>query len=575
MKKEKNKLLKRILFILVPILVLTGLYNFIINGKNNTEKEMSYNEFMNKVDNKEIDKVRIDFDESVFTVKDTDKNKYIVENPKYDNFKKDLLQKDVKVIEYNKIKLRNVIQSLLPIVSITLLILLINRSLGSALKKQSQAVAQNTGVTFNDIAGLEPIKKDMEQLVDFIKNPKKYTDKGAKLPKGAILHGDPGTGKTLLAKAMAGEAGVPFFSESGSNFVELFVGQGAKRVRELFKTARENAPCIVFIDEIDAIGKSRGKGIGNNDEREQTLNQLLIEMDGFNNRDGILVVCATNRIDVLDSALIRPGRFDKHICVPIPQTANERLEIINIYTKNKKFDKDVNLKSLAKETIGFSPADIEALINEATLISVQLNKECVDKECIDKAKFKTMLKGHAKEGTDRNIDEMKLVAWHEAGHALVGKLLGMDITTVTITPSTSGAGGVTFVAPKKLGLHSVEELKDNVKMVYGGRVAEYLLLKDAEKVTTGASSDIQNATKTIKEMIVNYGMSNKYGMLNLNELGVDDKTILEEAVKLSDILYKDTLELLRENENTLEKIANLLLEKETISQDELDKIIYK
>ena len=353
----------------------------------------------------------------------------------------------------------------------------------------------------------------------------------------------------------------------------MFAGVGAKRVRELFAKARENAPCILFIDEIDAIG---GKRSGyQNSEARQTLNQLLTELDGFNSLDGVFVICATNRLEDLDSALIRPGRFEKHICVPVPSTKEERLEVIKLYTKNKKIDETVDLENLAKETIGFSPADIKSLINEATLISIQDGKELVDKESFNKAVFKKLLKGHPKEGTDRDKDEMKLVAWHEAGHAVLGKLYNMDISKVTITPSTSGAGGVNIIVPKKMGLYTVEEFENRIKMSYGGRCAEFLLFGDKNKITTGASGDIQNATQNIHQMVTTYGMNEKYGMINLSQLQVDNKVILDEVVKISKRLEEEALNVLRENIDFLQAVAETLLEKETITGEELTKIYEK
>ena len=425
---------------------------------------------------------------------------------------------------------------------------------------------------FSDIAGLKEVKKDMESLVDFLKYKEKYIEAGAKLPKGVILYGPPGTGKTLLAKAVAGEAGIPFLYMSGSDFIEMYVGVGAKRVRELFEKAKKQAPCIIFIDEIDTIGGKRGGE--NNSEDRKTINELLTQMDGFKETENILVIAATNRLEDLDSALVRPGRFTNKFCVPLPQTAKERLEVIQIYTKNKKFAEDVDFNNLAKETIGFSPAKIEALLNEAAIISVQKRKDYIDKEILDEAMFKILLSGHIKDNqNDRDKNELEVVAWHEAGHALIGKLNGKEIPKVTILSSTSGAGGVTFTTPSKTGLLSVKDLKNEVKELYGGRCAEGIFYQDENKVTTGASNDIDRATDIIKEIVMTYGMTDSFGLLNLSKLGVDNKIIIEKEIELSKQLQEETNELLKKNYSKLEKIALLLLENETIYESDLDKIM--
>lgn len=575
-KVNKYKFISAIVIIIALMFIASDIYD---SFNNNVEvKNIAYTEFLTKVENKEIKGVKIDFRQDTFVVIDNNGIEYITDNPKYSDFKKDMLSMGIAVkevhptdIPYMSIAFAGILMgtifALLKNSGATKQMQIINRKIGQ------QAIPEN--ITFKDVAGLKPIKKDIESLVDFMKNPEKYSSKGAEMPKGAIFYGDPGTGKTLLAKALAGEAGVPFFSASGSEFVELFVGQGAKRVRDLFQQAKRSAPCIIFIDEIDAIGKARGGNQGGNDsEREQTLNQLLTEIDGFNASSGILVVGATNRLDTLDSALLRPGRFDKHICIPLPATSEERLEIITMYAKNKCFAEDVDFKSIAKQTIGFSPSDIKSILNESTIISVQLNKEFIDKECIDKAIFKKVLKGHEREDESREKDEIELVAWHEAGHALTARLLGVDIPKVTIIPSTSGAGGVTFINPKKMGLHSKEELETDIIVSYGGRCAEYVLLGDNDKITTGASSDIQSATKNIYSMISHYGMTEEFGMLNLPMLEIDNEIILKKAVNISKELYQKSLNLLIENKETLKLIAEQLIEKETLSGEELDQLIF-
>lgn len=565
---------KQVLVFVIPLFIALALGSHLLSSLGSSKiTEVTYNEFIQKIEDKQIKEIQVDLrNGDKLTAKDNNGKTYVTDNPKYADFKLDMLKYGVEFKEITNSSLSNVstiISMLSPFILIGVFLYIFKEQTKTG--KTNNPIIEKPNVTFNDVAGLKQVKRDMNQLVDFLKNPNKFTEKGATLPKGVILYGDPGTGKTLLARAVAGEAGVPFFSMSGSDFIEMFAGLGAKRVRELFEQARKNSPCIIFIDEIDAVGGKRTGNYGNGEQR-QTINALLAEMDGFNGSEGVLVICATNRIDDLDGALIRPGRFDKHIRVPLPETPEERMEIIDLYKANKQFAEDVDFNILAKETIGFSPADIQALINEATLISIQDDKELIDRQCIDKAIYKKLLQGHAREDSNRDKKEMELVAWHEAGHAVIGKIFDMDISKVTITPSTSGAGGVNIIIPKKMGLYSIEEMEANIKMSYGGRVAEYLLLGDKRKVTTGASSDIQHATQTIHQMISYYGMTEKYGMVNLAQLNVDNKVILDEVVAMANRLEKETEQLLIANKHILEKVVEVLLEKETISGTELDAI---
>lgn len=445
---------------------------------------------------------------------------------------------------------------------------------GSGIKETSQTPPKTnvntTGKTFKDIAGLKEAKKDVISLVDFIKNGEAYRNMGASLPKGVVLYGPPGTGKTLLAKAIAGEAGVPFFFASGSEFVEMYVGVGAKRVRELFDKARKNAPCIVFIDEIDAIAGKRSHQ--DNSEDRKTLNQLLTEMDGFKESGEVLVIAATNRIEDLDEAILRPGRFTDKFCIPLPETMEDRMEVIQIYTANKKFSEDVDFNRLAKETIGCSPADIEAIINESAIVAVQNGKLFIDNDCIEQAYNKKVLQGHIKENTERKKEELELVAWHEAGHTVAGLLLDEEISKVTILSSTSGAGGATFIIPKKMGLQSVEDLRNEVIRLYAGRCAEYLLYNDWAKTTTGASNDIERATNIIYNMVSTLGMTEKNGMVNLNSLKISNDIIADDVSKIAKELQEECLLLLEKNVELIKMIVEALLDKETIYESELIKI---
>ena len=423
-------------------------------------------------------------------------------------------------------------------------------------------------ITFDEVQGIDELKPDLYRLVDCLKNPEKYTQLGARLPKGVIFYGPPGTGKTLTAKALAGEAGVPFFSVAGSDFVEKFVGVGASRVRELYKKARKAAPCIVFIDEVDAIGSNRGEGYSG--EKDQTINALLTELDGFKSMDGVLTICATNRLDMLDPALMRAGRFDLKLAIELPDKKG-RLQILTLHSKNKRLSDEVNLEDLAKKTQGFSGAELENLLNESALIAATLNKEFIDNSDLEDAFFKIIMDGNKKK-RDESDTSAKLVAYHEAGHTLATKLLTNDgVPTVTIMQSTSGAGGVTFTAPEDTGLLSKKKLRNRIKVDYAGRAAEEIFLGNSDDITTGASQDIKQATHIIKSYISNYGMGTK-GMVDVKQLAVN-YDILEEATELANTLYKETLDLLSENREKLDKIALTLLDKETLYEAEIDELI--
>lgn len=577
-KKQLTSRLTKFIIVLIASILLMVAFT---QAFGNTQTKLSYSKFMEKVNANKIEKVMINLSDSTFVAVGKNEKMYTVDNPKYDNFKKDLLENGVEVTEEHATSyvnlMFNVLQLAIMIVIGFAFYNLMKQQVGSPVSDVSAEDKNGTRVktTFKDIAGLKQVKSDMELLIDFLKEPEKFNEAGAKMPKGVILTGPPGTGKTLLAKAIAGEANVPFFSVSGSDFIEMFVGVGAKRVRELFKSAEKVAPCIIFIDEIDAIGGSREAQASGNTEQRQTINALLSAMDGFSGREGILVIAATNRIDDLDPALIRPGRFDKQITVPLPDTPSERLEVINLYKNNKKFSDDVDFNLLSKETIGFSPADIEALLNEAALISVQKKLPYINRKCIDDAIYKKLLRGHAKRDAVRDDEELKLVAWHEAGHATIAKLCDMDVSKVTIVKSTSGAGGVNIIVPKKMGLYSIDELSNQVRMCYGGRCGEMMLYGDKTKITTGASADIKQATSVIHEMITTYGMTDTYGMLNLTDLHIDNRTILEEAMKMSKRFEHETMEMLEEYKDMHQEIVKCLLEKETIDGDELDEIYKK
>ncbi len=445
-------------------------------------------------------------------------------------------------------------------------------------------------VTFDDVAGVDEEKEELEEIVEFLKNPRKFTEMGARIPKGVLLVGHPGTGKTLLAKAVAGEAGVPFFFISGSDFVEMFVGVGASRVRDLFEEAKKKAPCIIFIDEIDAVGRQRGAGLGGgHDEREQTLNQLLVEMDGFSANEGVIVLAATNRPDILDKALLRPGRFDRQIVVSNPDV-KAREQILEVHSRKKKLADDVDLKTIAKNTSGFSGADLENVLNEAALLAARRNLNEIGMQEVEDAMVKVTM-GPEKRTRVRSEKEQKLVAFHEAGHAVVSRFLPTQdpVHQISIVPRGM-AGGYTMYRPTEdKSFMSRTEMVENIVSLLGGRVAEQLVLND---ISTGASNDIERATQIARSMVTKYGMSERIGTITLGssqeevflgrdfaqakEYSEETANLIDEEVKsIIDFAYKKAEEILKANMEKLTKVANVLLEKEKIDGDEFDEIFSK
>lgn len=446
----------------------------------------------------------------------------------------------------------------------------------------------NNRVTFSDVAGLQEEKEELEEIVDFLKNPAKYTELGARIPKGVILTGPPGTGKTLLAKAVAGEAGVPFFSISGSDFVEMFVGVGASRVRDLFEEAKKNAPCIVFIDEIDAVARRRGTGMGGgHDEREQTLNQMLVEMDGFGINEGIIVMAATNRIDILDPAILRPGRFDRKVVVGRPDVQG-RLEILNVHAKKKPLGDDVDLDSLARTTAGFTGADLENLLNEAAINAAKAKRKFIINEDISLAFVKVGI-GVEKKSKIISEKEKRITAYHESGHAILFHLLPDvgPVHSISIIPTGMGAAGYTMPLPEKDEMFNTRgKMLQNIIVSLGGRVAEELIFDD---ITTGASQDIKQATQTARDMVTKYGFSSKIGLINYDNdsdevfigrdlaharpYGEDIASQIDAEVKnIIDECYGKARNMISEHKNVLEKCADLLLEKEKVSREEFEQL---
>ncbi len=454
--------------------------------------------------------------------------------------------------------------------------------------KSRAKLSRDSKVNFTNVAGLEEEKEELEEVVDFLKNPQKYTSVGARIPKGMLLVGPPGTGKTLLAKAVAGEAGVPFFSISGSDFVEMFVGVGASRVRDLFEDAKKNAPCIVFIDEIDAVARRRGTGMGGgHDEREQTLNQLLVEMDGFGVNEGIIVMAATNRVDILDPAILRPGRFDRKVAVGRPDVKG-REEILKVHSKEKPLSEDVDLHRVAQTTAGFTGADLENLMNEAAIISARDNRRFIRQADIDKAFVKV---GIGAEKKSRVISEKdkKITAYHEAGHAILFHVLPDvgPVHTVSIIPTGVGAAGYTMPLPEKDEMFNTKgKMLQNIMVDLGGRIAEEIIFKD---VTTGASQDIKQASKLARAMVTQYGMSDRVGMIqygsdedevfigrdlaHTKSYGNEIADVIDEEVKrIVDECYAKAKKIILEHEDVLHSCAALLIEKEKIGQEEFEAL---
>ena len=454
-------------------------------------------------------------------------------------------------------------------------------------KAQMYEKGNDLGVTFKDVAGQAGAKQEIQEIVEFLKNPSRYTELGGKIPKGALLVGPPGTGKTLLAKAVAGEAGVPFFSMSGSDFVEMFVGVGASRVRDLFRQAKEKSPCIIFIDEIDAVGRQRGAGFGGgHDEREQTLNQLLVEMDGMEENTGVVVIAATNRPDVLDPALLRAGRFDRQITVSLPDRKG-REAILHVHARNKKFVKDLDLGALAKRTPGFSGADLENVLNESAILAVRENKDEIGMKQIDEAIDRVMM-GPAKVSRTYDDKTKKLVAYHESGHAIIGLFLenAQVVQKVTIIPRGQ-AGGYNLMTPKEEKMmHTKNDLLDTITSYMGGRTAEELFFDD---ITTGASNDIQNATNIAKDMVTLYGMSDlgpiKYNAGNENVfLGRDYNQpnnvsgevayeIDQEVRKIINTCHTKARQIIEAHKTELETIAHTLMEYETLTAEQIQRVV--
>ena len=591
-----NKFFKNVLFYLLIIMVIIWMFD-LYGEKNSKPADISYTSFMQHVQQDEIKQVTIV--DNVISGKLKDGKEFSTVAPND--------SKLVEKLEAKKVDIKaelppqppwwmSILSSILPMLIIVgLWFMLMNQGgagggkvMNFGKSRARRYDEEKLKITFKDVAGAEEAKQELEEVVEFLKHPQKYNDLGAKIPKGVLLYGPPGTGKTLLAKAVAGEAGVPFFSISGSDFVEMFVGVGASRVRDLFDQAKKSAPCIVFIDEIDAVGRQRGAGLGGgHDEREQTLNQLLVEMDGFSANEGIIMIAATNRPDILDPALQRPGRFDRQIVVDRPDIKG-RTEILKVHVKGKPMGQDVNLDVIAQRTPGFTGADLSNLVNEAALLTARKDKKAINMPEMEEAAERVIM-GPERKSRVISDKEKRLTAYHEGGHTIVGMLLEHTdpVHKVTIIPR-GRAGGYTLSLPKEDKYYATRsEMLDELKVLLGGRVAEALVLKE---ISSGASNDLQRATQLARQMICEYGMSENIGPVTFGHrqdqvfLGRDiarDKDYSEEVAaeidkevrSFMEDAYAATEKLLSDNIDKLHVIAKALMEKETLEEEEINQLV--
>ena len=591
-----NKFFKNVLFYLLIIMVIIWMFD-LYGEKNSKPADISYTSFMQHVQQDEIKQVTIV--DNVISGKLKDGKEFSTVAPND--------SKLVEKLEAKKVDIKaelppqppwwmSILSSILPMLIIVgLWFMLMNQGgagggkvMNFGKSRARRYDEEKLKITFKDVAGADEAKQELEEVVEFLKHPQKYNDLGAKIPKGVLLYGPPGTGKTLLAKAVAGEAGVPFFSISGSDFVEMFVGVGASRVRDLFDQAKKSAPCIVFIDEIDAVGRQRGAGLGGgHDEREQTLNQLLVEMDGFSANEGIIMIAATNRPDILDPALLRPGRFDRQIVVDRPDIKG-RTEILKVHVKGKPMGQDVNLDVIAQRTPGFTGADLSNLVNEAALLTARKDKKAINMPEMEEAAERVIM-GPERKSRVISDKEKRLTAYHEGGHTIVGMMLEHTdpVHKVTIIPR-GRAGGYTLSLPKEDKYYATRsEMLDELKVLLGGRVAEALVLKE---ISSGASNDLQRATQLARQMICEYGMSENIGPVTFGHrqdqvfLGRDiarDKDYSEEVAaeidkevrSFMEDAYAATEKLLSDNIDKLHVIAKALMEKETLEEEEINQLV--
>lgn len=570
-------------YIIIPIITaILSLIVMIATSFNTKVVSKNYSMFTDDLNSKNISTVIIDTS-SKMTVLLNNGDKYSTDNPHTDTLKEKLLLNGIEVKDEMTPPLTKTIPSGIFVLSLIIIVAMLSyKARGGAssvtsMDMQDFSKDKKSALDFSVVAGNEEAKESLMDIVDFLKNPEKYQKYGARMPKGVILYGDPGTGKTLLAKAVAGEAGVPFYAISGSDFVQVYVGVGAARVRNLFKKAKSHGKAVIFIDEIDAIGKARGNGKNgsSNDEKDQTLNALLTEMSGFGEDEGIVVIAATNRLDMLDKALLRPGRFDRHIEVSLPDV-NAREKILSLHLKNKPHE-NLDIKDIAKKTVYFSGAKLESLINESAILAAKDNSNSITSAHIESAYSITLAGYEKKERSYLKEEDKLLTAYHEAGHGLINMLvLPHDkVSKITIIPTTKGAGGYTLTIPEDRSYHRIDYLKNKIKVSLAGRAAEEIIF-GKDKISTGAHGDISQTTDIALKMVTEYGMGETLGLIKLSSVGSlyssYGNPVIEECKNLVDKLYAETLDILKENRDALDKIALELLEKETLYEDQLNKL---
>ena len=592
---------------LIIVLFVLGLY-YVVGQMAMQQQSYTYEDFVEAVEQGEVQSVVIEQDKAVPTgtlelTLESGDSKYV--NVSDVNEAQEILKQagitdiEVLAVPQDSVFLTSILPTLLMVGALIFVFMMMNRPTGANAKAmnfgRNRAKMMNPSdkhITFANVAGLHEEKEELEEIVDFLKSPKKYIQVGARIPKGVLLVGPPGTGKTLLAKAVAGEAGVPFFTISGSDFVEMFVGVGASRVRDLFEDAKKNAPCIIFIDEIDAVARRRGTGLGGgHDEREQTLNQLLVEMDGFGVNEGIIVMAATNRVDILDPAILRPGRFDRKVSVGRPDVKGRR-EILDVHAKGKPLGDDVDLQQIAQTTAGFTGADLENLLNEAAILAAKEERVYIQQQDIQRSFVKVGI-GAEKKSKVVSEKEKRITAYHEAGHAILFHVLPDvgPVYSVSIIPTGAGAAGYTMPLPEKDDMFNTRgKMLQDITVSLGGRVAEELVLDD---ITTGASQDIKQATAMAKSMVMKFGMSEELGLINYDndneevfvgrDFGHTSRGYGEEVAgkidrevkRIIDNCYQDAKRIIKENEKVLEACAELLLEKEKITGEEFEALFYE
>lgn len=583
----KRKLNKKIIIPLILILIIAIPFSYKFLTDKKEYKDISYPKFIESIEEGKIEKVYLN-ESSKLKGEFKDGTYFMTDNPRTENFKEKLLLESVEVIEdEGNTTLNEILMFVLFLAGFGALAVFMSKNSSKLAQKEMTQMSQIDNandslktITFDDVAGNQEAKESLKELVDYIQNPQKYEKYGARMPRGVLLYGPPGTGKTLLAKALAGEAKVPFYAVTGSDFIQVYAGLGASRIRSLFKMARQAGKCVIFIDEIDALGKKRRGGLsGSSDESDRTLNALLTEMSGFNGNEGIVVIAATNRIDTLDEALLRPGRFDRQIEVGLPDV-NARYKILKIHSRNKPVSDNVDLRKVAYQTVYFSGAKLENLMNESAMIAAKNNEKTITMKHIDKAFYTVVAGEEKKDRSSISINDKRVTAYHEAGHALVTKIVSPlnRVTKVTIIPSTRGAGGFSMNIPPDKMYQTKKDILSSIMIALGGRAAEEIIF-GKEKITTGASNDLERATNMALSMISRFGMDEKAGLLNYemvlgNNMG-SNGYVLERTKELIEELYTKTVELIKDNKTLLEDITSALLKKETLNEDELDIILNK